>query len=144
MNLLFIPYTVIQLKNKFSTLEEEAKQAGPTTTGKRANPADHSQGKKKRKSKPKDRQSTNESSKKLSDAETRTQQEDEQQSEAKTSVVVAGDSMIKYVKGWELSTGQQNVSVKSFSDATVDDMTDFLKPNFTQTSRQADHTRWYK
>ena len=36
--------------------------------------------------------------------------------------------MIKYVKGWELSTGQQNVSVKSFSGATVDDMRDFLKP----------------
>ena len=117
----------IQLKNKFSALEDEAKQSGPTTTGKRANP-DHSQGKKKRKSKPKDRQSTNESNKKLSDAETRTQQEDQQQSEAKTSVVVAGYSMIKYVKGWELSTGQQNVSVKSFSGATVDDMTDFLKP----------------
>ena len=36
--------------------------------------------------------------------------------------------MIKYVKCWELSTGQQNVSVKSFSGATVDDMSDFLKP----------------
>ena len=60
--------------------------------------------------------------------DTTSQQEDQQQSEAKTSVVVAGDSMIKYVKGWELSTGQQNVSVKSFSGATVDDMTDFLKP----------------
>ena len=36
--------------------------------------------------------------------------------------------MIKYVKGWELSTGQQNVSVKSFSGSTVDDMSDFLKP----------------
>ena len=40
--------------------------------------------------------------------------------------------MIKYVKGWELSTGQQNVSVKSFSGATVEDMTDLLK----QTSRK--------
>ena len=117
----------IQLKNKFSALEDEVKQAGTTTTGKRANP-DHSQEKKKKKSKPKDRQFTNESNKKLPDAETRTQQEDQQQSQAKTSVVVAGDSMIKYVKGWELSTGQQNVSVKSFSGATVDDMTDFLKP----------------
>ena len=132
MALLFIPIlwsgddalnSNIQLKNKFSALEDEAKQSGPTTTGKGAN-ADHSQGKKERKSKPKDRQSTNESSKKLSDAKTRTQQEDQQQSEAKTSVIVAGDSMIKYVKGWELSTGKQNVSVKSFSGATVNDMTD--------------------
>ena len=36
--------------------------------------------------------------------------------------------MIKYVKGWELSTGKQNVSVKSFFGATVYDMSDFLKP----------------
>jgi hypothetical protein len=36
--------------------------------------------------------------------------------------------VLKYVIGWELSTGQQNVSVKSFSDATVDVMSDFLKP----------------
>ena len=47
---------------------------------------------------------------------------------SKSSVVVAGDSIIKYVKGWELSNAVQNVSVKSFSGATVDDMGDFLKP----------------
>ena len=44
-------------------------------------------------------------------------------------VVEAGDSIIKYVKGWELSNDEQIVSVKSFSGATVDDMGDFLKPS---------------
>jgi hypothetical protein len=51
-------------------------------------------------------------------------QEEQQEPKTKTSVVVAGDSMLRYVKGWELSTGRQNVSVKSFSGATVDDMSD--------------------
>lgn len=54
---------------------------------------------------------------------------DGEQRQSKTSVVVAGDSIIKYVKGWELSNAEQNVSVKSFSGATVDDMGDFLKPS---------------
>ena len=44
------------------------------------------------------------------------------------SVVVAGDSIIKYVKGWELSDAKMNFSVKSFSGATVDDMRDYVKP----------------
>ena len=44
------------------------------------------------------------------------------------TVVVAGDSILKFVKGWELSNAERNVSVKSFSGATLNDMTDFLKP----------------
>ena len=32
------------------------------------------------------------------------------------------------MKGWELSNSEQNVAVKSFSDKTVKDMNDFLKP----------------
>lgn len=56
-------------------------------------------------------------------------QPDGEQRQSKTSVVVAGDSIIKYVKGWELSNDEQIVSVKSFSGATVDDMGDFLKPS---------------
>jgi hypothetical protein len=44
------------------------------------------------------------------------------------TVVVAGDSIIKYVKGWKLSNAERKVSVKSFSGATVNDMSDFLKP----------------
>ena len=42
------------------------------------------------------------------------------------TVVVAGDSIVKFVKGWELSNAERNVSVKSFS--TLNDMSDFLKP----------------
>ena len=94
----------IQLKNRFSALNDEAKQPGQTTTVRSAH-EEHTLGKKKRKSKPKDGNRTNESIKSV-----QAQQEDQQQSKTKTSVVVAGDSMIKYVKGWELSTGQQNVS----------------------------------
>ena len=43
------------------------------------------------------------------------------------TVVVAGDSIVKFVKGWELSNVERNVSVKSFSGATLNDMSDFLK-----------------
>ena len=44
------------------------------------------------------------------------------------TVVVAGDSIVKFVKGWELSNAGRNDSVKSFSGATLNDMSDFLKP----------------
>ena len=44
------------------------------------------------------------------------------------TVVVAGDSIVKFVKGWELSNAERNISVKSFSGATLNDMSDFLKP----------------
>ena len=46
----------------------------------------------------------------------------------KQTVVVAGDSVRKYVKGWELSNAERNVSAKSFSGATIGDMSEFLKP----------------
>ena len=44
------------------------------------------------------------------------------------TVVVVGDSIVKFVKGWELSNAERNVSVKSVSGATLNDMSDFLKP----------------
>ena len=53
----------------------------------------------------------------------------EHQHTIKTRVVVAGGSIIQYVKGRESSKGEQNVAVKSFSGATVDDMSDFLRPS---------------
>ena len=53
---------------------------------------------------------------------------EKQKRHAKQTVVIAGDSVIKYVKGWELSNAERNVSVKSFSGATIGDMSDFLKP----------------
>ena len=40
----------------------------------------------------------------------------------KETVVIAGDSIIKYVKGWEVSNTDRNVIVKSFSGATVNDI----------------------
>ena len=49
-------------------------------------------------------------------------------SKAKRNTVIVGDSIIKYVKGWELSNATERVTVKSFSGATVDDMKDFIKP----------------
>ena len=51
------------------------------------------------------------------------------------TVVVAGDSIVKFVKGWELSNAERNVSVKSFSGATLNDMSDFFKP----TGRKQPH-----
>jgi hypothetical protein len=56
------------------------------------------------------------------------QQEQQPQQQKRKTVVVAGDSIIKYVKGWEFSNTEQNVAVKSFSGATVEDMNDFLRP----------------
>jgi replicative superfamily II helicase len=61
------------------------------------------------------------------------QQEQLSQQQKRKTVVV--DSIIKYVKGWELSNTEQNVAVKSFSSATVEDMNDFLRPT---TRRQPD------
>ena len=46
----------------------------------------------------------------------------------KTSTVIVGDSMIKHVKGWGMSSATNRVTVKSFSGATIDDMSDFMKP----------------
>ena len=48
--------------------------------------------------------------------------------EAKTNTVIDGDSMIKYVKGWEMSRAENRVTVQSFSGATIEDMSDFIKP----------------
>ena len=53
---------------------------------------------------------------------------EESSEERKQSIVIAGDSIIKYVKGWELSDAKKRVTVKSFSGATVEDMDDFVKP----------------
>ncbi|RUA05886.1 MAG: hypothetical protein DSY43_03480 [Gammaproteobacteria bacterium] len=48
--------------------------------------------------------------------------------QGKLNVVIAGDSIVKYVKGWELSNHSQRVTVKSFAGASVEDMSDFVKP----------------
>ena len=46
----------------------------------------------------------------------------------KTNTVIVGDSMIKHVKGWQISSATNRVTVKSFSGATIEDMSDFMKP----------------
>ena len=46
----------------------------------------------------------------------------------KRNTNIIGDSIIKYVKGWEISSATNRVTVKSFSGASVEDMTDFIKP----------------
>ena len=48
--------------------------------------------------------------------------------ETKTNTIIVGHSMIKYVKGWEMSSTENRVSVQSFSGATIEDMSDFIKP----------------
>jgi len=44
-----------------------------------------------------------------------------------TIVVILGDSMMKGIKGFEISSKDQKVVVKSFSGATVDCMKDYVK-----------------
>ena len=41
--------------------------------------------------------------------------------------VVAGDSLVKDLKGWRLSDSNNHVVIKSFSGATLTDMEDYLK-----------------
>ena len=46
----------------------------------------------------------------------------------KSNTVIVGDSMTKYVKGWEMSSATNRVTAKSFPGASIEDMTDFIKP----------------
>ena len=46
----------------------------------------------------------------------------------KKIVFIAGDSIIQHVQGWDLSTNDKHVAVKSFSGAHIADMEDYLKP----------------
>ena len=46
----------------------------------------------------------------------------------KKLVFIAGDSIIQHVQGWDLSTNDKHVAVKSFSGARIADMEDYLKP----------------
>lgn len=45
----------------------------------------------------------------------------------KPVTVIAGDSIIQYIRGWSISTSNKMV-VKSFPGATTEDMEDFVKP----------------
>lgn len=55
------------------------------------------------------------------------QDENERIQQDRKSVIIAGDSMIQHVYGWEMSNSEVNVAVKSFSGANID-MKDFLQP----------------
>ena len=46
----------------------------------------------------------------------------------KNVTVVVGDSMVKNLQGWRLSTEDNHVVVKSFAGATTSDMEDYVKP----------------
>lgn len=46
----------------------------------------------------------------------------------KKLVFIAGDSIIQHVQGWDLSTNDKHVAVKSFSGARIADMDDYLRP----------------
>ena len=48
--------------------------------------------------------------------------------ERKPITVICGDSIVKNVRGWELSGAANKVVVKSSSGATTSDMEDYLKP----------------
>ena len=121
----------IGLNNRFSVLENEqvnVDKLGATSNQKTEE--DKEQKKKKRKTKAKKKTTNDATSSKPMEGEQAKakQQEERQPQQQRKTVVVAGDSIIKYVKGWELSNNKQNVAVKSFSGATVEDMKDFLRP----------------
>ena len=55
-------------------------------------------------------------------------QSPERQNESQHVIVVAGDSIIQNLYGWRFSNSTNHVVVKSFSDATIYNMEDCLKP----------------
>ena len=110
----------IELNNRFSVLENEqvnVDKLGATSTRK----LKKIKNKRKRKAKLRQKKTTNDaaSSKPMEGGQAKAKQKEERQpQQQRKTVVVAGDSIIKYVKGWELSNNKQNVAVKSFSGAT--------------------------
>ena len=46
----------------------------------------------------------------------------------KKLVFIVGDSIIQHVEGWDLSTNDRHVAVKSFSGARITNMDDYLRP----------------
>lgn len=46
----------------------------------------------------------------------------------KKLIFIAGDSIIQHVHGWELTTNEKHVALKSFSGARIADMEDYLRP----------------
>lgn len=48
--------------------------------------------------------------------------------EVKTHTIIVGDSIVSKLEGWRMSNKTNKVTVKAFSGATVDDMSDYIKP----------------
>lgn len=48
---------------------------------------------------------------------------------SKPTVVIAGDSMVKYINGWKVCRNNSTTYVKAFSGATVNDMSHYIKPS---------------
>ena len=46
----------------------------------------------------------------------------------KKLVFIAGDAIIQHVQGWDLSTNDKDIGVKSFSGARIAHMHDYLRP----------------
>ena len=47
---------------------------------------------------------------------------------SKSTIVIAGDSIISELQGWKMGNKENRVIINSFSGATVDDMRDHIKP----------------
>ena len=45
--------------------------------------------------------------------------------------VIFGDSIVKEVKGWELSDENNKIITKQFSGATTDDMKSYIQPTIS-------------
>ena len=119
----------IKLKNRFSVLENKQVEAGEFSATPNQNTEEGQVPKKKKaKSKSKKKTKKDRASCETKDSGQAKAEQQERQQQGRKTVVVAGDSIIKYVKGWELSNSEQNVAVKSFSGATIEDTNDFLKP----------------
>ena len=59
----------------------------------------------------------------------RTDAQPEAPKKSKPSVVIAGDSMVKYINGWKVCPHNSSTQVKSFPGATVNDMSHYIKPS---------------
>ena len=55
--------------------------------------------------------------------------------------VVVGDSIVKKVKGWKLSTKDDLFAVRSFPGAKTDDMESYIKPTLKSKSERINSLR---
>ena len=139
----------IRISNRFSGLDTDQNYTEDSKTASQGIPETTSK-KRKRKCKSKRKETISNSEEHQPDVSTeeQTTQNDHQRQQSKASMnlhktndetskmkrntVIVGDSIIKYVKGWELSDATERVTVKSFSGASVQDIRDFIKQYFAK------------